>query len=84
MELAYRHGAATVLDFIDAQRTYKSVMLDYYTAAINRVNAYYELAKSLGVEPKADLMAQTDEPQKISSDRLRTISTVDQAPAPAE
>ena len=84
MELAYRHGAATVLDFIDAQRTYKSVMLDYYTAAINRVNAYYELAKSLGVEPKADLMAQTDEPQKISSDRLRTISTVDQAPTPAE
>ena len=84
MELAYRHGAATVLDFIDAQRTYKSVMLDYYTAAINRVNAYYELAKSLGVEPKADLMAQTDEPQKISSDRLHTISTVDQAPAPAE
>ena len=75
MELAYRHGATTVLDFIDAQRTYKSVMLDYYTASINRVNAYYDLAKSLAVEPNADLTAHADDPQKIDAGRLRTINS---------
>jgi cobalt-zinc-cadmium efflux system outer membrane protein len=55
--LAYRNGAATVLDFIDAQRTYKAVMLDYFTAMINRINAYYDLAASLGVEPDVELRA---------------------------
>lgn len=54
-ELAYTKGIISVLEFIDAQRSYKSVMLDYHTAMINRVNAYYDLAKSIGVEPNADL-----------------------------
>ncbi len=54
-ELAYTKGVIGVLEFIDAQRSYKSVMLDYYTAMINRVNAYYDLAKSIGEEPNADL-----------------------------
>jgi cobalt-zinc-cadmium efflux system outer membrane protein len=73
MELAYRKGGTTVLDFIDAQREYKAVMLDYYTAAINRVNAYYDLAKSLGVEPNAELSRNTENPMAISSERQRKI-----------
>ena len=73
MELAYRRGGTTVLDFIDAQRDYKSVMLDYYTASINRINAYYDLAKSLGVEPDAELAKKTENPMVISTERQRKI-----------
>ena len=62
MELAYQHGATSVLDFIQAQRDYKSVMLDYYTAATNRVNAYYDLAKALGVEPDTETGQKLDFP----------------------
>jgi len=50
-ELAYSRGATSVLDFIDAQRSYKNVMRDYYSALINRANAYYDLAKALGIDP---------------------------------
>lgn len=53
-ELAYSKGATSVLDFIEAQRSYKSIMHDYYAALINRANAYYDLAKALGVEPNSD------------------------------
>ena len=56
-ELAYSKGATSVLDFIDAQRNYKNVMRDYYGAMINRVNAYYNLAKSLGMELKTNKSA---------------------------
>jgi cobalt-zinc-cadmium efflux system outer membrane protein len=47
--LAYSKGATSVLDFIEAQRSYKNVMHDYYAAEINRANAYYDLEKLLGV-----------------------------------
>ena len=73
MELAYKKGGTTVLDFINAQRDYKSVMLDYYTAETNRVNAYYDLAKSLAVEPDAELTRKTENPMAINGDRLRKI-----------
>ena len=53
-ELAYSKGATSVLDFIEAQRSYKNVMHDYYAAEINRANAYYDLEKSLGVELDID------------------------------
>jgi cobalt-zinc-cadmium efflux system outer membrane protein len=53
-ELAYSKGATSVLDFIEAQRSYKNVMRDYYAAEINRANAYYDLEKSLGVELDVD------------------------------
>ena len=53
-ELAYSKGATSVLELIDAQRSYKNVMRDYYEAEINRTNAYYDLAKSLGLELNAD------------------------------
>lgn len=49
-ELAYNKGATSVLDFIEAQRSYKNVMRDYTEAMINRTNAYYDLASSLGEE----------------------------------
>jgi cobalt-zinc-cadmium efflux system outer membrane protein len=47
-ELAYSKGATTVLDFIDAQRNYKTIMRDYNAAMVNRSNAYFDLAKALG------------------------------------
>jgi cobalt-zinc-cadmium efflux system outer membrane protein len=49
-ELSYSKGATSVLDFIEAQRSYKNVMHDYYAAEIARANAYYDLEKALGVE----------------------------------
>ncbi|AEF99438.1 TolC family protein [Methylomonas methanica] len=57
-ELAYSKGATGVLDFIEAQRSYKNIMHDYYAALINRANAYYDLAKALGVEPGPDKPAR--------------------------
>lgn len=53
-ELAYSKGATSVLDFIEAQRSYKNIMRDYFAAMVNRTNAYYDLAKSLGEELNAD------------------------------
>ena len=53
-ELSYSKGAASVLDFIEAQRTYKNIMHDYYAAEIARANAYYDLEKALGVQLETD------------------------------
>jgi len=60
-ELAYSRGATSVLDFIEAQRSYKNVMRDYYSALINRANAYYDLAKAIGVEPTNDKASEQKE-----------------------
>lgn len=49
-ELAYSRGATSVLDLIEAQRSYKNIMRDYYAAMINRTNAYYDLAKTLAID----------------------------------
>ncbi len=59
-ELAYSKGATSVLDFIEAQRSYKSVMRDYYSAMINRTNAYYDLVKSLGEELNANKQLESN------------------------
>ncbi|MDD4915271.1 MAG: TolC family protein [Methylococcales bacterium] len=72
-ELAYNRGATTVLDLIDVQRNYKTVMLNYYTAMINKINAYYDLSRSMGVEPDEAYGRQMDEPAKIDGGRLRDI-----------
>ncbi|MDD4915269.1 MAG: TolC family protein [Methylococcales bacterium] len=58
IELAYDRGAVGVMALIDAQREYKTVMLGYYTAKINRINAYYDLSKALAIEPDADSTQQ--------------------------
>lgn len=65
-ELAFRKGATSVLELIDAQRTYKTVMRDYYAAQVNRANAYYDLEKALGVEHVAKTQPQSSvtEPPK--------------------
>ncbi len=73
-ELAYTKGATSILDYIDAQRTYKTVMLSYFTAVTNRINAYYDLAKSLGIEPNAELSQQASNPGNIKSDRVHKIN----------
>lgn len=51
-EFAYQKGAAGLLDLIDAERNYKSMMLDYYTALANRSNAWADLLMALGEEVK--------------------------------
>ncbi len=53
-ELAYSKGATGVLDFIEAQRSYKNVMRDYFEAMVNRTNAYYDFAKALGLESQPE------------------------------
>ncbi len=69
MELAYMKGATSVLAFIGAQRDYKAVMFAYYSAATNRINAYYDLVKSLGVEPEAELSRS----ESFSAEHLHKI-----------
>ncbi|WGS86325.1 TolC family protein [Methylomonas sp. UP202] len=49
-ELAFKKGATGVLDFIEAQRSYKTAMRDYFAAVVGRANAYYDLAKAVGDE----------------------------------
>ena len=51
-EFAYQKGAAGLLDLIDAERNYKAMMLDYYTALANRSNAWADLVMALGEETK--------------------------------
>lgn len=53
-ELSYSKGATSVLDFIEAQRTYKNIMRDYYAAEIARANAYYDFEKALGIPLDTD------------------------------
>jgi len=51
-EFAYQRGAAGLLDLIDAERNYKAMMLDYYTAIANRSSAWADLLMALGEEVK--------------------------------
>ncbi|SEL22585.1 outer membrane protein, cobalt-zinc-cadmium efflux system [Nitrosovibrio tenuis] len=49
-EIAYQKGAVGVLDLIDAQRSYRAIMLDYYTALSNRSKAWADLLMAYGEE----------------------------------
>ena len=51
-EFAYQKGATGLLDLIDAERSYRAMMLDYYTALANRSNAWADLVMALGEEVK--------------------------------
>lgn len=51
-EFAYQKGAVGLLDLIDAERNYKAMMLDYYTALANRSTAWADLLMALGEEAK--------------------------------
>jgi cobalt-zinc-cadmium efflux system outer membrane protein len=49
-EIAYQKGAVGVLDLIDAQRSYRAIMLDYYAALANRSKAWADLLMAYGEE----------------------------------
>lgn len=51
-EFAYQQGAIGLLDLLDAERGYKAMMLDYYTALANRSNAWADLLMAYGEETK--------------------------------
>ena len=51
-EIAYQKGAVGVLDLIDAERSYKAIMLDYYTALANRSKAWADLVMAYGEETR--------------------------------
>jgi cobalt-zinc-cadmium efflux system outer membrane protein len=51
-EYAYEKGAVGLLDLLDAERNYKAMMLDYYTALSNRSNAWADLIMAYGEEVK--------------------------------
>jgi outer membrane protein, heavy metal efflux system len=60
-DVAFKKGASNVLDFIEAQRSYKNVMRDYYEAQINRSKAYFDLIKAIGLDTvKASMSLQTE------------------------
>ena len=52
-EIAYQKGAVGVLDLIDAERSYKAIMLDYYTALANRSKAWADLLMAYGEEVRS-------------------------------
>jgi cobalt-zinc-cadmium efflux system outer membrane protein len=51
-EFAYNKDAIGLLDLIDAERSYKAMMLDYYTALSNRSTAWADLLMAYGEEVK--------------------------------
>jgi len=53
VEFAYAQGAAGLIDLLDAERNYKTMMLDYYVAENHRALAYADLLMAVGEEPKS-------------------------------
>lgn len=53
VEFAYAQGAAGLIDLLDAERNYKTMMLDYYIAENHRALAYADLLMAVGEEPKS-------------------------------
>ncbi|HEV2276098.1 MAG TPA: TolC family protein [Acidobacteriaceae bacterium] len=47
-EYAYRHGAASLLDFLDAERSYRSVQLGYRQALASYLLALEQLREAVG------------------------------------
>lgn len=47
-EFAYNHGAASLLDFLDAQRSYRSVQLNYRQGLANCMLALEQLRQAVG------------------------------------
>jgi len=48
-EFAYRHGAASLLDFLDAERTYRATQLAYRQALASYLTALEQLREAVGV-----------------------------------
>jgi cobalt-zinc-cadmium efflux system outer membrane protein len=53
VEFAYRRGGVSLLDFLDAQRTYRETSLEQLRALGNYLGAVYQLEAAVGgpVEP---------------------------------
>jgi len=47
-EYAYRHGAASLLDFLDAERSYRSTQLSYRQALASYLTALEQLREAVG------------------------------------
>jgi cobalt-zinc-cadmium efflux system outer membrane protein len=47
-EFAYRHGAASLLDFLDAQRSYRATELAYRQALAAYMRAVEQLKETVG------------------------------------
>jgi cobalt-zinc-cadmium efflux system outer membrane protein len=47
-EYAYRHGAASLLDFLDAERSYRAVQLGYRQALASYLLALEQLRQAVG------------------------------------
>src|ERR1700729_416904 len=47
-EYAYRHGAASLLDFLDAERSYRSIQLEYRQALASYLLAIEQLRQAVG------------------------------------
>jgi len=52
VEFAYTQGATGLIDLLDAERSYKAMMLDYYAALNNKALAYADLLMAMGEEPR--------------------------------
>lgn len=63
---AFRKGSTSVIEFIEAQRSYKILMRDYYEAMINRTKAYFDLVKALGMDLTGDKKLGYELPSKIT------------------
>jgi cobalt-zinc-cadmium efflux system outer membrane protein len=50
VNLQYKAGAATLIDFLDAQRTYIATHQEYFQDLINYFTALYQLEQAVGVE----------------------------------
>jgi len=48
MEFAYRRGGVNLLDFLDAQRTYRETSLEYLKTLGNYWTAVYQLEAAVG------------------------------------
>jgi len=48
VEFAYQRGGVTLLDFLDAQRTYREKSLDYFRSLGNYHTALYQLEAAIG------------------------------------
>lgn len=53
-EFAYSQGATGLIDLLDAERSYKAMMMDYYAALTDKAFAYADLIKAIGEEPKLE------------------------------
>ena len=49
-ESAYRYGERGILEYLDAQRTYRIVKKDYLAARFDYVSAMLEIERLLGIE----------------------------------